>query len=275
MGESVSSSESPIPLCCLKAFQWAGTPSGTETTIPSSSTGLTPIDNKAYVTGTNPKVAIMIIHDVLGWTFANVRLLADHYAREIDATVYVPDFFAGQVLDHNLLLQERFAEVPGLDKFMVANAREVREPEIFACAKALRSNLGYEKVGAVGFCWGGWGVFRLASKEHRLQGGRKLVDAITCGHPGLLTEADVEGVDESVAMQVLAPEHDQWFSDEMKVYAFTTLTQKVKAQVDFQFFPGVTHGCLVRGDENKKGERAAMVRGKNAAVAWMRQWLVT
>lgn len=33
------------------------------------------------------------------------------------------------------------------------NSREIREPEIFACAKKLRRE--YNKVGAVGFCYGG------------------------------------------------------------------------------------------------------------------------
>ena len=33
----------------------------------------------------------MIIHDIFGWTLPNSRLLADHYAKEVDATVYLPD----------------------------------------------------------------------------------------------------------------------------------------------------------------------------------------
>lgn len=33
----------------------------------------------------------MIIHDLYGWEFPNTRLLADHYADEVNATVYVPD----------------------------------------------------------------------------------------------------------------------------------------------------------------------------------------
>lgn len=36
----------------------------------------------------------------------------------------------------------------------------------------------------------------------------------------------------------------------------------------------VEHACLVRGDPNKKGEKEAMERGKNAAVSWLIQWLL-
>ena len=43
--------------------------------------------------------------------------------------------------------------------------------------------------------------------------------------------------------------------------------------VDWVHFPGVEHGCLTKGDEKVKGEREAMVKGKDAAVGWFRQYL--
>lgn len=68
--------------CCVKGSLWDGKPAGEEKTLAN---------NKTYVTGTNPNVAIMIIHDAFGWTFPNTRILADSYAKEADATVYMPD----------------------------------------------------------------------------------------------------------------------------------------------------------------------------------------
>jgi hypothetical protein len=68
--------------CCLKGFRWNGKPQGQETKLAE-------ID--CYVTGTNSNTAIMLIHDVFGWTFLNTRILADHLAEEVNATVYVPD----------------------------------------------------------------------------------------------------------------------------------------------------------------------------------------
>ena len=44
-----------------------------------------------YVTGLSSKIAILLLHDLYGWTFTNTRLLADHYAEEVGATVYIPD----------------------------------------------------------------------------------------------------------------------------------------------------------------------------------------
>jgi hypothetical protein len=43
--------------------------------------------------------------------------------------------------------------------------------------------------------------------------------------------------------------------------------------VEWVHFPNMAHGCMTKGDENTEGEREAMVRGKNSAVAWFRQWL--
>jgi len=68
--------------CCLSGFKWDGTPTGKETKLAN---------NDTYVTGSNKDVTIMIVHDIYGWTFPNLRLLADHYAQEADATVYLPD----------------------------------------------------------------------------------------------------------------------------------------------------------------------------------------
>ena len=68
--------------CCLSGFEWSGTPGGKETKLAN---------NDVYVTGTNKDSAILLIHDIYGWTFGNTRLLADHFAKEVGATVYVPD----------------------------------------------------------------------------------------------------------------------------------------------------------------------------------------
>ena len=151
------------------------------------------------------------MHDLLGWTFPNTRLLADHYAREANATVYVPDFFHGEVLSFEPLLRGDFvkADIP---KFMQKHARDVRELEIFECAKALRAQ--YKSVGAVGYCYGGWAVFRLAAKEHH----PPLVDCISTGHPSLLTKNDIDEV--SVPVQILAPEVDPVYTVELKTYSF-------------------------------------------------------
>jgi dienelactone hydrolase len=259
----------PIQTCCLRSSLWSGAPTGTETTLPEAPS------NKVYVAkppaNSTSRVAILLVHDLLGWTFTNNRLLADAYAREADATVYLPNFFGDEVIPIDDILAGRWdkIDVPGMT---ARNSREVREPEIVAFAKVLREK--YDKVGAIGFCYGGWAVLRLAAGEFgpkEGEAGRGLVDCISMAHPSMVKEADIQGLGH-VPVQVLAPEIDRVYTAELKTFTFTTL-QKKGVPFDYQHFPGIEHGGLARGDESKKGEREAMVRGKDAAVAWFRQCL--
>ncbi|KGQ02047.1 hypothetical protein PAAG_11225 [Paracoccidioides lutzii Pb01] len=109
---------------------------------------------------------------------------------------------------------------------MKNNSREIREPEIFACAKALRQK-SYKKVGAIGFCYGGWAVFRLGAKGHQ----PPLIDCISTGHPMLLTKKDIEEV--AVPVQILAPEIDQLYTPEMKQFTCETV-RKLGLPLDYQ-----------------------------------------
>lgn len=68
--------------CCVRGFQWDAMPKGKETQLA---------DRDCYCTGSNTEVAILLIHDLGGWKFPNSRVLADHLATEVNATVYVPD----------------------------------------------------------------------------------------------------------------------------------------------------------------------------------------
>ena len=138
--------------CCRTGFLWNGTPTGR-------------VDEHAgkavYIAGDNSKRAVLMIHDVFGWDVNNARLLADHYAKEIGATVYLPDFFdGGSAKEGDLSFKPEGNSMkmeisPSFDfpGFWAKNSPEARFPEIVASARKLREQ--YDFVGAVGFCWGG------------------------------------------------------------------------------------------------------------------------
>ncbi|KAH6974598.1 putative endo-1,3-1,4-beta-D-glucanase [Ilyonectria sp. MPI-CAGE-AT-0026] len=239
--------------CCLKGFRWDADPKGHETTLAGRS---------CYVTGSNDTVAIMIIHDLFGWTFRNTRLLADHYAEEVNATVYIPDFFGGEVISVEILSDPSQFQKLDIPSFTNRNSKAIREPEIFDCARALRST--YQRLGAIGFCYGGWGVFRLGAK------GSQLVDCISTAHPTNLTKEEIQNI--GVPVQILAPELDPMFTEELKAFSNQTIPT-LGVAYDYQFFPGLEHAFAIRGDSRKPSERDGMERAKNAAVLWFRQWL--
>ncbi|PPQ70319.1 hypothetical protein CVT24_013014 [Panaeolus cyanescens] len=222
---------SNISDCCLKGFQWGD-------------------------------AAIVVIPDLFGWTFTNTRLLADHYADEADATVYVVDLFGGEVLSVEILLDlTRWGELD-LPSWRQRNGPSVREPELLAFASQVRSM--FKRVGAVGFCYGGWAVFALGAKD------RNLVDFISTAHPTFLTKELMQNV--AVPTQILAPEIDNQFTPELKAFANNTIPT-LGVPYDYQYFPGLEHAFATRGNQKNPKEMRGMERAKNAVVNWAREWL--
>ncbi|KAL4938782.1 hypothetical protein BDV06DRAFT_200146 [Aspergillus oleicola] len=256
------------PTCCLQAFPWNGTPAGRIDKIESNQVYIA--GPKPYPTSSSPessRIGILIIHDMLGWTFPNIRLLADRYASATGATVYVPDFFGGEVLPHDLLIAGRFNEVPDLAGFRARNTRDGREKEIFDVATELRCR--HDILIAIGYCWGGWAAFRLGAEDPHspLADTPPLADAVIVAHPSLLTKEDIDGV--IVPTQILAPEHDPIFNDDLKRYTFDSLVRR-GVKFDWQHFPGVEHACLSRGDTSRPGEKEALERGMGAVASWVK-----
>ncbi|EPE04799.1 dienelactone hydrolase family protein [Ophiostoma piceae UAMH 11346] len=260
-----------LSTCCVKGFTWDGTPEGREEKIATSF--------DTYVSGTSTKTAVLIVHDIYGWKATNARLLADHYAREAGVTAYLPDFFQGGVV-----VRESRPDLNNLEflqqvilPFLGSHGRDVREPDVFAVARALKRDLGYEKVAVVGFCYGGWAAFRLGAapanqpedKDAATKGAiaGPLVDAVAVAHPSLLTTKDIDEL--VVPTLVLAPAVDALFSPALKQHTFDTL-QKNGVPLDYIHFPVVEHGALVRGDVNIPGERAALVRAKHITVSFLK-----
>lgn len=127
-----------ISTCCLTGSEWKRQPTGQEGEIAGLNT---------CVSRSSKETAVVIIHDLFGWKFPNTRLLADHYASDAGATVYVPDFFGGHELSREVFLSGDFSKLE-LNKFMEKNNRYAREPERFEVAKALRAK--YTTLHAVG-----------------------------------------------------------------------------------------------------------------------------
>ncbi|KAF2102786.1 dienelactone hydrolase family protein [Rhizodiscina lignyota] len=206
--------------CCLRGFEWDGTPIGKEAKLA---------DNNAYITGSNSKIAIMVIADLFGW---NTRLLSDHYAKEADATVYLPDFFGGEVIDSEILA-EKGPSAFDLKSWVGRNGPEMRWPEI-------------------------------------LSHDPPLVNCVSTAHPTWLSKEYIDDI--GVPVQIVAPEHDETFTPELKKYANDVIPTK-GLPYDYQYFSGVSHAFATRGNPKDVKERRAMVRAKNAQVSWMKEWL--
>ncbi|KAL8798152.1 MAG: hypothetical protein Q9182_006903 [Xanthomendoza sp. 2 TL-2023] len=241
--------------CCVSGFAWNGTPSGREEKAQQLN---------YYIAGDNKDVAILLLHDIFGWTFNNNRLLADHFAKEINATVFLPDFFDGEVVPEEAIFNPEHEIKVDIAAWKERNDKHIRGPAVHAFAEMLKKEMGFKKLGAIGYCWGGWAAFQLGAK------GKNLVDAISAVHPSLLTKEEIDDV--AVPVQILAPETDPQLTPELKEYA-NKVIPSLGVDYDYQYFPGLTHGFACRADLNSKIEKQGLERAKNAASSWFAQML--
>ena len=75
---------------CFKGSLHEGTPTGRVETLHGLPTYV------AEPPSGTPTGIIVIIPDALGWEFNNNRILADAYAKRVNARVYLPEFMAGR-----------------------------------------------------------------------------------------------------------------------------------------------------------------------------------
>jgi len=148
-----------------------------------------------------------------------------------------------------------------LKAFIGRNSKDIRWPEIKQHAKTLKSQ--YTKLGAIGFCYGGWAILKLAADP-------SLMDAVSAAHPSLLEKSEMDAV--KVPVQFLAPENDQAYTEALKAYTHETLP-KTGVPWEYVYFPGLNHGFAVRGNPNDPKQKEGLERAKRSAVAWFVEYL--
>ena len=170
--------------------------------------------------------------------------------------------YDGEVVDPEALSNPEKREKFDLMAFLGRNSKDKRFPEIEACAKELKSQ--YKKVGAIGFCWGAWAVFRLAGK------GKNLIDSVAVAHPSLLEKEEISNL--AVPVQFIVPETDPMFTPELKEFTLKTLPE-LGIDFNYDYYPGLVHGFATRGDMNDAKQKEGLERAKNSAVYWFKQYL--
>ncbi|KAF1975966.1 alpha/beta-hydrolase [Bimuria novae-zelandiae CBS 107.79] len=218
-------------------------------------------DKNTYVVGNNKDTAVMIVHDLFGWTFTNLRLLADHFAKEANVTVYLPDFFDDDVVDPETLDDPEKRAKFSMPDFFAKHSKDVRFPEIVAAAKELKSK--YKKTAVIAYCWGVCACFRLGADP-------ALVDVISVAHPLLVEKPEIDNC--KVPVQIMAAEHDMEFTPELKEYT-NKVIPTLGVPYEYIYFPGLVHGFAAKGDQNDDKQKDGLERSKNSAVGFFKEFL--
>lgn len=169
--------------------------------------------------------------------------------------------FDGEVVDPDAMSNPEKAKNFDVMAFIGRNSKDKRWPEIKAIAQELKKK--HSKVAAIGFCYGGWAVFKLGADP-------SLVDCISTAHPSLLEVSEMENV--KVPSQILAPEHDQMYTPELKQKTFEVMP-KTGVKWEYIYFPGMAHGFAARGDPNNKDQKEGLERAKRSAVNFFNEFL--
>ena len=238
---------------CVTGAIHSGNPVGSESVIEGRPT---------YITGSDKTTAVLYLTDVFGHKLTNHQLLADTFAKELSATVYVPDFLDDSVFP----LDEEERKKIDFGKFAAFNAKDKRFPQILAVAEHLKSK--YQRVLAIGYCWGAWGCMMLAAKQG-------LVTAVSINHPSALAiPEDLENC--TVPCLIVAPYTDPQFPQETRIIAEEIFDRKAKEQKVFSkiaVYPGFVHGFAARGDTGDEFTNGAIEDAKNESVVFFRRFL--
>ncbi|KAF1963646.1 alpha/beta-hydrolase [Byssothecium circinans] len=233
----------PIGRCCTVGVKHEGAPTGEEKTIGG---------NKST------QNAVIILTDIMGYGFNNVRLIADQFAANGYFAV-IPDLFNGNEasLNGNFNIQDYIANkmprVPTVD------------PIIEATIEGLRSNFSVKKLGGVGYCFGGKYVCRWLKG---LEAGG--IDAGYTAHPSFVDAEELKGI--KGPLSIAAAETDQVFPAEKRRETEAILL-KLDVPYQLNLFSDVEHGFAVRGDPSKKRQKFAKEQAFLQAVAWFDEYL--
>ncbi|CAK5270615.1 unnamed protein product [Mycena citricolor] len=229
----------------------------------------------ATTSTTGSKRAIVLLTDIFGLPLKNCKVIADEFARRLGCDVWVPDLFAGKPFLTPEALQQ-FPEKAGQKmgvlgglKFAVTalgvlpsfirNRPAVVDARVVSCVEAIQAEKKYEKLGAIGYCFGGGVAVRLG-------GSSTIFDSIIIAHPSPPSNADILSIKAPVAW-VLA-EEDFSLSPKRVAEIEALYVDRPDAVHQFITYKGTTHGFAARPNFKYPEVKEAFEKAFEDSVAW-------
>ncbi|KAF7288731.1 DLH domain-containing protein [Mycena indigotica] len=261
---------------CFTGEALEGTPTGT----------ISEIDNAAYFSpgpgpqGASAKRAIILLTDIFGLPLNNARIIADNFAKSLECDVYVPDLFAGRPP----VTPEQMSAIPqraGLKVGFLGYLKLFFKvlPSLFAlirnrppqgAARALtfinklQESKKYEKLGAIGYCFGG-GVSLILGSQHPA-----LFSSIVIAHPSPPKDAQILGIKAPTAW--IAAEDDFAISkarlDQIEALYKAREGKDTYVEYEIRVYPGTAHGFGARPALQYPEVKEAFEKAFQQAVDW-------
>ncbi|KAJ7212146.1 hypothetical protein GGX14DRAFT_447636 [Mycena pura] len=162
-----------------------------------------------------PNRAIIFLTDIFGLSLKNSKILADNFAQHLQCDVWVPDIFAGHppvTADQMKLLPDRagvktsfftilsliWAVLPSLPG-LIRNRKSVVVPRTVSFVEKLQASKKYEKLGAIGYCFGGGVAMRMGATTD-------LFNSIILVHPSPPSDDDLKAIKVSLRCLTRTPD---------------------------------------------------------------------
>jgi len=216
---------------------------------------------------------------VFGFDFPNTRLLADNYAKA-GFYVYLPDVLNGDPIHPSFLhdvepplkVREQLSMIEKgvktakvgatLGPWLLIHREAVSKPIVDGFINAVKMIPGTNKVGAIGFCWGG---------RYAILAAHGLVDAAYACHPSLVAvPGDFEGVTKPLSLA--CGDKDSLLAEE-EVHKIRDVLEKTKAPTEVEIYKDQVHGFTLRGDWSSDKDKEAMDRACAQGHNWFSKYL--
>jgi len=262
---------------CTRGYILPGEPAGRISDI-----------NGAYFTagpdGSSNKRAVIFLTDVFGLPLKNSKIMADNFAKRLQCDVWVPDLFNGHPplavgqLDSmpdqagvkmsifgyvKIILFKLIPAVPAL----IRSRPSVAEARVVEFVGKVQAEKKYEKLGAVGYCFGGTIAASLGSKD--------IFNSVVICHPGGLTAEQIRAV--KVPASWVCAEEDMSFKRPIRLQAEEIFEERKGKEnfVEYEFkdYKGTVHGFAARPNLGIPEIKAAFEAAFEQTVEWFNKTL--
>jgi dienelactone hydrolase len=157
-----------------------------------------------------------------------------------------------------------------LGPWLVKHREAVAKPLLDGFINTIRFTAGTNKVGVVGFCWGGRYAILAAHNDEP----RKGVDAAYACHPSLVAiPGDFDPVKRPVSFAL--GQEDSLLGEKEISQIKEIMEEKKKERIESEFvvYEDQVHGFAIRGDWSSEKDREAMENAQKQGIAWFEKHL--
>ncbi|NP_001297815.1 carboxymethylenebutenolidase homolog [Esox lucius] len=216
---------------------------------------------KAYVVQppSHSDKAVIVIQDIYGWQLPNTRYMADMLASNGYIAV-CPDFYMGK---------EPWS--PSGDWSTFQQWLEDKKPtninkEVDAVLRFLKGQCGAQRIGAVGFCWGGVATHYLALQYPEVRAGVSVY--------GIVKEREDRYELKSPTLFIFGEKDEIIPLDQVSVLEKNLKEKCTTVDYQVKIFPGQTHGFVHRKKEDiNSADQPKIQEARADMLNWLNKYM--